>query len=54
VDAVAKEFVAKHGAEALGRTAKTHFRTYYRAVGLPEPPKMEWKRPQSGGSAKSE
>jgi ribonuclease HIII len=45
VDAVAKDFVAKHGAEALTEVSKTHFRTALRAQGLPEPPKKEWKRP---------
>jgi ribonuclease HIII len=44
VDAAAKEFLAKHGAENLPRVAKMHFRTALRAQGLPEPPKMEWRR----------
>jgi ribonuclease HIII len=44
VDAAAKEFVAKRGAENLGKVAKMHFRTALRAQGLPEPPKVEWKR----------
>ena len=44
VDAAAKEFVAKHGAEALAKVAKMHFRTALRAQGLPEPPKKEWRR----------
>ena len=44
VDAAAKEFVAKHGAEALVKVAKMHFRTALRAQGLPEPPKKEWRR----------
>lgn len=44
VDAAAKEFVAKHGAEALSRVAKMHFRTALRAQGLPEPPRVEWRR----------
>jgi ribonuclease HIII len=44
VDAAAKEFVARHGAENLPKVAKMHFRTAYRAQGLPEPPKTEWKR----------
>ncbi|HEY3864062.1 MAG TPA: ribonuclease HIII [Verrucomicrobiae bacterium] len=48
VDAAAKEFVAKRGAEALGDVAKIHFRTALRAQGLPEPPKKEWKR-RGGG-----
>jgi ribonuclease HIII len=45
VDAAAKEFIAKHGVENLPKVAKMHFRTALRAQGLPEPPKMEWKRP---------
>jgi ribonuclease HIII len=48
VDAAAREFVAKHGAEKLTEVAKTHFRTALRAQGLPEPPKKEWtpRRPK--------
>ena len=45
VDLAAKEFIAKHGAENLAKVAKTHFRTALRAQGLPEPPKVQWKRP---------
>jgi ribonuclease HIII len=44
VDAAAKEFVAKHGVEKLPLVAKMHFRTALRAQGLPEPPKVEWRR----------
>lgn len=44
VDAAAKEFVAKHGADNLPKIAKMHFRTALRAQGLPEPPKVEWRR----------
>jgi ribonuclease HIII len=44
VDAAAKEFVAKHGADNLPKVAKMHFRTAFRAQGLPEPPKIEWRR----------
>jgi len=44
VDAAAKEFVAKYGAENLAKVAKMHFRTALRAQGLPEPPKVAWKR----------
>jgi ribonuclease HIII len=44
VEAAGKEFVARHGAEQLPRVAKMHFRTSYRVRGLPEPPKVEWKR----------
>lgn len=42
VDAAAKEFVEKHGAENFSKVAKTHFRTALRAQGLPEPPKSAW------------
>ncbi len=45
VDKVAKEFVARHGADKLPLVAKVHFRTALRAQGLPEPPKQEWRRP---------
>ena len=44
VDAAAKEFVSRYGAENLPKVAKMHFRTAFRAQGLPEPPKVEWKR----------
>ena len=44
VEAAAKEFVAKHGAEALPKVAKMHFRTSYRVLGLAEPPKTEWRK----------
>jgi ribonuclease HIII len=44
VDAAAKEFIARHGAEELAKVAKMHFRTALRAQGLPEPPKVEWRR----------
>jgi ribonuclease HIII len=45
VDKAAKEFVERHGAANLNKVAKTHFRTAFRAQGLPEPPKKEWRRP---------
>ena len=44
VDAAAKEFVEKDGAQNLPKVAKMHFRTAFRAQGLPEPPKTEWQR----------
>lgn len=44
VEAAAREFIAKHGAEQLPKVAKMHFRTALRAQGLPEPPPREWKR----------
>jgi ribonuclease HIII len=49
VEEAAKEFIAKHGAQALPKIAKVHFRTAYRVQGLPEPPKVEWRK----GSAKN-
>lgn len=42
VDTAAKEFVATHGADKLPLVAKMHFRTSYRAQGLPEPERKEW------------
>jgi ribonuclease HIII len=47
VDKVALEFVQIHGAEMLNKVAKMHFRTALRAQGLPEPPKVEWRKPSS-------
>ena len=44
VDQVAKEFVGKFGGDELDKVAKVHFRTAYRAKGLPEPPKTQWKK----------
>ena len=44
VDAAAKEFIAKHRPDNLPKVAKMHFRTALRAQGLPEPPKVEWRR----------
>jgi len=44
VDTAAKALVEKCGAGALARVAKMHFRTAYRAQGLPEPPKVEWRK----------
>jgi ribonuclease HIII len=44
VDQAAREFVGKYGAENLSKVAKMHFRTALRAQGLPEPPKVEWRR----------
>jgi ribonuclease HIII len=48
VDAAAKDFIAKHGAEGLPQVAKMHFRTALRAQGLPEPPKVEWRHRHGG------
>ena len=44
VDAAAKEFIARHGAAALSKVAKMHFRTALRAQGLPEPPRRQWRK----------
>jgi ribonuclease HIII len=49
VDAAAKEFLARHGVDNLAKVAKMHFRTALRAQGLPEPPKVPWRRRSSGG-----
>ena len=43
VDAAAKKIVEERGAESLPKIAKVHFRTAFRAQGLPEPPKKEWR-----------
>lgn len=43
VDAAAREFVAQQGAANLPKVAKMHFRTAYRAQGLPEPAKTDWR-----------
>jgi len=45
VDQAAKDFIAKYGVDMLAKVAKMHFRTALRAQGLPEPPKMPWRRP---------
>jgi len=44
VDAAAKHFIEKHGVGNLPKVAKMHFRTALRAQGLPEPPKVEWRK----------
>ncbi len=51
VDDAAKAFVQQHGPEALSRVAKMHFRTAYRALGRPEPPRQEWHGPKSSSPA---
>jgi ribonuclease HIII len=43
VEAAGRAFVEHHGAEALPKVGKMHFRTSYRIRGLPEPPRKEWK-----------
>lgn len=47
VETAGRAFVAKHGADTLPKVAKMHFRTSFRVRGLPEPPKVEWKRPKA-------
>ena len=44
VDTLAKDLFSQHGAAALAKISKMHFRTALRAQGLPEPPKTEWRR----------
>jgi ribonuclease HIII len=44
VDEAAKKFVTEQGADNLPKIAKVHFRTAFRAQGLPEPPKKEWRK----------
>ena len=53
VDTAAKDFVAKYGAESLSKVAKLHFRTTLRAQGLPEPPKVQWRRPSAPRDTRS-
>jgi ribonuclease HIII len=48
VEKAGREFVERHGAKNLPKIAKMHFRTSYRVQGLPEPAKVEWKRPGTG------
>lgn len=43
VEAAARELVEKHGKDALPKVSKMHFRTSFRVLGLPEPPKVEWR-----------
>ena len=54
VDEAAKEFVGKFGADQLPKVAKMHFRTAFRAQGLPEPARIEWNRPRSQGAGGSQ
>lgn len=48
-----RAFIEKHGAANLPKVAKMHFRTAYRVQGLPEPPKVEWRKPKRGGKTQS-
>jgi ribonuclease HIII len=53
VDAAAKEFIAKYGVTNLPQVAKMHFRTALRAQGLPEPPKVVWRRASSKAASEN-
>jgi ribonuclease HIII len=44
VDEAAKKIFEERGADSLAKAAKMHFRTALRAQGLPEPPKVEWRK----------
>lgn len=44
VDLVAKDLVSSKGADCLSKIAKMHFRTAFRAQGLPEPAVRSWKK----------
>jgi ribonuclease HIII len=44
VKSIAKDLVAKRGADFLPKVAKMHFRTAYEVLGLPVPEKKEWRR----------
>jgi ribonuclease HIII len=43
VDKVARSLAAQGGSELLSKVGKMHFRTSYRALGIPEPPRKEWR-----------
>ncbi len=50
VEAAGKLLVKRLGAEALPKVAKMHFRTSFRVLGLPEPPKLDsslFRRPKA-------
>jgi hypothetical protein len=49
VDELAREFVARQGAEQLPKVAKMHFRNAFRAQGLAEPPRRPWRPGPSEG-----
>jgi len=44
VDTAARELFESNGVDALKKVSKMHFRTAFRAQGLPEPPAKEWKK----------
>ena len=43
VDLCAAKLVEQGGRDLLSKYAKMHFRNSYKALGLPPPPKTEWK-----------
>ena len=43
VDVCAAKLVEQGGRDLLSKYAKMHFRNSYKALGLPPPPKTEWK-----------
>ncbi len=53
VDEAAKDFIAKQGADNLPKVAKMHFRTAFRAQGLAEPPRREWRPGRTTGGEAS-
>ncbi len=53
VEATAREFLARHGAEQLPKVAKMHFRTAARVQGLPEPPRKEWNFKKRGDASRA-
>lgn len=53
VEAAGRKFVETHGPDALAKVAKMHFRTSYRVRGLPEPPKVEFRKGSSRTGART-
>lgn len=51
VEAAGREFIARHGADALPKVAKMHFRTAARVQGLPEPTRKSWQKRLLGPGA---
>lgn len=47
VEKAGRQLVERHGSGVLAKVCKTHFRNYHRILGLPEPPRVEWKGPRS-------
>lgn len=51
VEAAGREFITRHGADALPKVAKMHFRTAARVQGLPEPTRKSWQKRLLGPGA---